>query len=172
MTTLYIANCSKQTNSFIYRLPESNRTISQDIPPGKQVRIGSNLTSTDVDFIVRHHAKYGLVKEEEASKGKTFNGLCYSVDQPIKGRSLHAAFKHNDEVLRAQAEENRINTAATITAAIDGQLQETGSGASVGHLEMEILEETRPGQKPQVAAGVEVTPEGKQGRRGGRQRNR
>lgn len=171
MTTLYVANTSKQIHQFIYRRPESQATSPPlEIPPGQQRSIGTNLTDSDVDFIIRHHAKYGMVPAKEAAKTKDFVGLCYSVDKPISEDNLEVAFDHNEAVLNAIADMNRENTAVAISKSLEDTLESTHSPVKIGRVEVEVAQETKVGETQKVNAGVEVLPEGMAPRRGGRAR--
>lgn len=171
MTTLYIANTSKQYHQFIYRRPESQATAPPlEIPPGQQRAIGTNLTQADVDYIIRHHTKYGMVPAKEAAKTKNFVGLCYSVDKPVSEDNLEVAFDHNEAVLQAIADVNRENTAVAITKSLEDTLESTHSPVKIGRVEVEVSQETKVGETQKVNAGVEVVREGTAPRRGGKAR--
>lgn len=167
MTTLFVANVTKQVQDFIYRIPEG-KDVSQKIRPGTQERIGSNLTDTDVAAIVRHHAKYGMVAEKDAHKHRGKVELVYSTDKPVSRHAMEGMFKHNDEVAVEQAEENLLDAAAVSAQAINHELAERGVGAEVGHLEIQLEHQAKPGETQTLNKGVEVTPKGKTGRRGGK----
>lgn len=166
MTTLYIANTSKQKHLFIYRRAEATSTTPPiEIPPGTQVMIGKNLSPEEVDSIIEHHGHYGMVNARDAARADNFVGLCYSIDKPISEENMELTYDHNDEILDAIAESNREKTAVAISANLESALESTHSAVKVGRVEVEVTEEAKIGQPQRVNAGVEVLKEGTAPRR-------
>ena len=160
MTILYVANTSKQYHQFLYRRPESLSTVPPlDIPPGQQ-RALPDLAQAEVDYIIAHHARYGMVPAKEAAKVKRFVGLCYSIDKPVSEDSLEVAYHHNDAVLKAVADVNRQKTAVAIADTLEKSLNDIHSPVAVGRVEVEVAEDTKIGQTQSLNEGVEVVKEG------------
>ena len=152
---LYVANCTKQYHSFVYRLPEGNRMSTPvKLSPGEQKLIGADkLSNTDVDAIVAHHRQYGMVSESEIKNTHSYVGLCYSVDKPVSLAGITMAFDVNKAVLTELARENLSN------AAVASSVHETTANPKLGRLDrlsVEVVEQAKPGQQSEVALGVEV----------------
>lgn len=132
--SLFIANCTAQVQDFSYRIPESPKLHSQSIPIGGQIEL-KNLNPLQVEAIIRHHAKYGMVSVGEIDRTKPFAGLCYSLGKPITINRMQAAIEHNFEVLEARGEEQRAAAAIATHQRIEQE------GSPIRALEMEVVEE-------------------------------
>lgn len=153
---LWIANTKKQVHVFTYRLVERSQPFQRPIQPGQQVSI-DNLTSEDVDFIIRQNEVYGMRKAADVSRQKGFVGYCYQPDQPISMERMLETFTNNDQSLTEDAADRLELTARAIQQNIGVQVaKELGSDQPVVPmvLEVETVEDTA-GAKT-VAAGVEV----------------
>jgi hypothetical protein len=83
MSRMYIANCSQHDQTFLYKVPESQATYLQDIRAGQQVVLARELTKPDIDAIVEHHARYGMIEAGNAGRTRMVAPLLYSVDRQI-----------------------------------------------------------------------------------------
>lgn len=138
MTTLYIANTSKQHHDFVFRIASENqRTRVQKILMGEQVRIYRDTDVETIDSIIKQHEQYGLVDASKIDQRKPFIGLCYSVDKPIKVEKFMYASEHNDDVLIDQGREIRKEQAAATYASFEENLP-----ATMRQLSTEVVEET------------------------------
>ncbi len=154
---LYVANCTKQTHMFIYRLPESKQMAAPiKLGPGEQKLIGADkLSDSDINAIISHHRQYGMITEKEVKATPHYVGLCYSVGDPVSLDGIKMAFEHNDIVLNAIAKENLKNSA------VASSVNETTANPRLGplnRLSVEVVEQARPGQDAKFAEGVEVVP--------------
>lgn len=159
MTTLFIGNTTKQHNDFVFKMPETGKTISRKIVAGTQEVILRDATDGQVNAVIDQHKKYGLISETEAKKAKNFIGLLYSTDKPIKLGSLQLAFHHNQEILEAQAEKNLEHIGQAAKNTLD-QVSRDGEGSGLPRLELEVVEEAKDGKTAKVAKGVEMTKPG------------
>lgn len=130
---MYIANCTKQVASFIYRLPEHHQQRQQQIEIGGQTQISGDLTQLEVDAIIEQHTKYGLVAADDLDRTKPFIGLCYSIDKPVRIGKLEQALVHNDKVLEQRGAQTRKEAALAVAKNVE---QQTGEGLTA--LEMTI----------------------------------
>lgn len=162
MTTLYVANCTKQIHDFVFRRPEAmNTSAPVSIPPGQQREIARNLSVQDVDYIINQHRAYGMRSEREALLERTFVGLCYSLDKPVTVNTLLERLTSNDAFLRENASEIRKGTAAAIADKLQSNIQQSGQPGQVERVEVEVVEQPKTGSSktPELAEGVEVTRE-------------
>lgn len=140
MTAMYIANCTNQNIDFQYRLPENPKVIKQTIPIGQQIRIPGDLSTPDVEAVIRQHAKYGLVAVSEIDRSRNFIGVCYQLDKPIQVDKLAKAIDHNYKVLDAIGKTIREEAAVVIENTIADSIPQR-----LGRLnELEIEIEERP----------------------------
>jgi hypothetical protein len=130
MTTLYIANCTKQPHEFTYRVPVEDgegltrRVQVQRIDPGTQQRIHNETAMIVLEMIVDQHIKYGLKPVAEVVRTKDFVGLCYSFDKPVNLDRLGYTFDHNEGVQQEISEERREEVALAIDRGIFEQTEE------------------------------------------------
>src|SRR5690606_11425059 len=76
---LYIANCSRQTHNFIYKLPERTQQYGQPVRAGEQICIEHN--ADVIHHIIDQHAPYGFLYTNKLTK--TFSGICDSIDKDV-----------------------------------------------------------------------------------------
>lgn len=138
---LYIANCSMQNISFVYRIPGNPSPRTQIIPIGQQVKISGELTSDEIDSIIDQHRVYGLVdvKEIERVRGK-FGGMCYSIGSPVSSDKLGYARQIKIESLVEQGKKIRQEAAISVSNQIEENLE---GNMNLNGLEMTIQEEDR-----------------------------
>lgn len=139
---MYVANCTQQEQSFVYRVPEYPAPRQQLIRIGTQVQISGDLTQTEIDAIISQHRKYGLVEASDIDRTKPFVGLCYSIDKPVRETAIRGAIAHNRDVLAKRGEETRKEAAIAVANAIE----ESNPGV-LGALELSVEEATPIGVK-------------------------
>lgn len=166
MTKLFIANVSMQTQVVNFRVPENNKIMNVEIPPGQQ-RVAYQEASRDVvDAIIAHIGIYGAVSLPEARRATKSFALVYQIDEPIKGEHI-ASLHHNSVDLRTveQFERLKNNTAAVADqAAREGQAQ----GLKVVATETEIRQVSggkEGDEKLHTTIRAEVQPTSNAGRR-------
>jgi hypothetical protein len=144
MTKLYIANCTKNVQDFLYRLPEVHQLYKVTIPMGGQAEIYEDTDKATLGLIIDQHAMYGMKAVSELDRTRGYTGLCYQFDKPIDVERIMSAVAHNDDELVRQAHEVRKAQAAGISAAIDQNMM--GSESQLQSLEVEIVEQKKPGE--------------------------
>ena len=154
MSTLYVANCSKQRHDFTYRVPEETGLRRQQIAPGSQIIVYQpNAAPEILRTIIDQHLRYGLVDVTEIDRRKPFVGLCFSFDKPIKVDRIMQADEHNAGVLDEASQEARKLSAAALHTAIE----QATEGAKLQSLEVEIVEQNgknEPGLNEIVEANI------------------
>jgi hypothetical protein len=143
---MYVANATRQTVNFMYRLPGQNGLKSHFIPVGKQMLLPFDLNSEEVDYIVRYNQRYGFVDTKDIDRTKPYTGLIYSLDKPVPTTRLGYMMDHNLEVLTDRGKRNRELAAVAANQTLENELDKTPGMADLNGLEMTIVEETRPGQ--------------------------
>jgi hypothetical protein len=137
MTTLYIANCSKQINQFNFRAPGQDRIVYQNIKPGEQQFIWKeNASLEDLQFIISQHEMYGLVPASDVMNNHQFVGLCYQFDKPIDVDKIMYTFETNDDKLKERNETIRKESASALAQ----QMAESGEGRLA---EVQVIEEDK-----------------------------
>lgn len=165
---LWIANTTKKTHVFAYRLLDrvdrdsgrryyEQQAFMRPIKAGHQVCI-ENLTRGQADDIIARHGKYGVRPANEVSRQRGFVGLCWSDTDPVKMDTMLATFEVNDGALDAEAQKRREVTGAAISENIANELaRQTGGDKErlrPQRVELQVVEDTDG--KPNVASGVEV----------------
>ena len=150
MVKLYVANCTKFNQDFLFKLPDQ-KTLNNyraQIPIGGQALImGRDIDMKTAMFIVEQHEKYGMVAVADVDRTKNYFGMCYQLDREIDVERIMLALEHNDEALELKGHEMRKLQAAALSQNIDHNLQ--GSESKLQGLELEIVEQDKPGQHGQ-----------------------
>lgn len=120
---LYIANTTKQTHKFTFRLPEMKHTKIVEIKPGSQMMVHDGSTD-ELEVIISHHTIYGLTEAKKLDQNHEYVGLCYSIDKPVTYGNIENAIRDNDEKLTKSAHERR----QAALAGIDQTLKNQGIG--------------------------------------------
>lgn len=164
---LFIANCTKQNQLFLYRVPGENRETPnmQEIGVGKCVAIYRDDTNADVfESIIEQHADYGLIAASEIDRTKDFIGMCYQFDKPIDVEKIIRALGRNDIVLKERGEEMRKLAAVAISDQADKDAEE--AGGRVQGLEVTVEEVAVPGGKDtEINETIAIEKSGSKGRR-------
>ena len=160
---LFIGNATKLTLDFQYCVDRGNTTHqvtarSQPIPPGTQIRISGDLTTEQVDYIIRQHAKYGLVAADSIDQSKGFHGTCYSIGKPITGMRLALLMRQNHEDLIVQGREIRKQSAVAQSNLLENTLTEQGRPETLTEMNLTIQEEEHDpnSPEPQLSEGFRV----------------
>ena len=157
---MFVANSTKQTVDFLYRVPESAGLRTQNIPIGGQIQISGDLTREAIDYIVSQHAKYGLVEVAEISRVRDFSGLCYSIDKPVQPAKIEDLIRHNTGKLVEMGKKIRQEAAISASNALEAGMDEAGGSAAPGvnKFEMSVVEENHDDrdEMPAIAEGIRV----------------
>lgn len=175
MQKMFVANLTAQNQVFAFRLPESNKAFHQEIPIGGQIPVaGRNgrpeLSTADVEAIIRQHAKYGLIDVAEIDRTKAFAGMCFSLDKPVNVSKIRYAIEHNHFVLVERGKEIREAAAVGISQKIENE------NPGLKGLEMTAVEvdDRKTGHTGEFSEALRVDktqpPSGRPGRKAQRRR--
>jgi hypothetical protein len=169
MSSLYVANFTKQFFVFMYRVPERDSAAAANpalsgirehkIAPGDQVRIPLDLSPEQIKYIIDKHKAFGFPDTNELKNKRTFTGTCYSIDKPVPIDQFLEAYESNDKALNTASEERMQQS----SLAIASRLQAVSPATPLTHAAVEVVEETK-GATPSIAAGVEFVAAGSQPR--------
>lgn len=149
---MYVANCTNQAQDFIYRLPEVPAPRVQRIEIGRQILISGDLSQKDVEAVVSHHARYGLIKVSEIDRTRPFVGLCWD-EKPISVERVKRLWLHNQGVLTQRGKDQRQAAAVAANNAVEEQTP--GALKSLELMVEEVPTEKTP--DPEFAEGIRVT---------------
>lgn len=150
---MFVANCTKQARDFSYRLPDKGGRM-QRIEIGQQIQVAGDLSQPEVDSVVDHYSRYGMLSVADARKSRgQFVGLVYSIDEPVKIENMQIVLQKNDDVLTQRGQEQRKEAAVATSAAI----MQNGEQGLKG-LETSITEVRKDGGEAEVQEGVRVDP--------------
>ncbi len=187
MTSLYIANPTKQVQVICYRLDynkkgesEENRRFQpakqQPIEPGKQAIIGSrDFHLTQVQDIVDQLAPFGIMAAKDVGR-LPFRKVNYvfNVDMPVPPEVMRQVIAHNSGVQIDEGQKRRsaaaVATNEIVQNAVQNEFLEKGIEAQPADntsVTFEQLEQTELGEK-RIEEGFEIVPEGKVGARSGK----
>jgi hypothetical protein len=162
MPQIYVANLTKQNHIFVYRHPDTNGIVPQNIAIGQQAIIGNtNWKPEQAAKIVAQHERYGLREVNSISRKRGFIGLCYSFDRPIELEQFAQMMEGNDEALNQRASERREELATMIKHNMDRVAEDAGvRERAINRLEVELVQQGEnfesPKGEPSVAEGIEV----------------
>lgn len=162
---MYVSNPTKQVIDFQYRIADISSAHwklsnlrSQKIAIGGQIKISGNLTTDDIELIIKHHSKYGMVSVNDAHKTKKYIPYIYSLDKPIPAPIIEHAVNHNDTVLKLRGMELRKEAAVAESIRLENSLQESGRPEALHSFETSVVEENFKGREDAepIAEGVRV----------------
>lgn len=131
---------------------ETNRLLANHIAIGGQVRIGGDLTTPEIQYIVDQHARYGMVAVDQIDRTKPYFGLCYAIDKPISVEKVRTAITHNAAVLMDEGRHRREEMAI----AINNQIED--NNPHLQQLDLRIQEEAnKHGSTPEFDEAITVT---------------
>lgn len=169
MAKLYIANCTKYVQDFLFRIPENPQLYQKVIPIGSQALIYKDAPLDVLEHIVDQHMQYGIVPLNEIDRTKGFFGLCYSFDKPIDVERIMSAVAHNEEELVKKGYEQRKQAAAALSNVIDNNMD--GSKSKLQGMEMEVVEQPKIGDNgPKMSETIQVAKPGSKAAARGAQR--
>ena len=91
MTTIYVANGTKQRLKFNYRLPESTRIHELEVHSGRQEAIGENWTNSNVEYFIKQLEHAGFRRSSETNgRMENFSGWMYSLDKPTSETQIRS----------------------------------------------------------------------------------
>lgn len=147
MAKLFIANCTKQRQDFVYRLPESPSVRRQTIEIGQQIQIAGDrtghLSQVDIDAIIDQHRVYGMIEAKERPP-QNFIGLCYSIDRPVPATPIAGLIQHNEEVMLDLGRKARQDAALAMNDLAEKNIHEFGNDRDkVKEVEVTITEQAQ-----------------------------
>lgn len=177
MSKLYIANVTKQIQVVCYRLDYGKNgelldevrrfrpANQQDIPPGRQVQIGSDFHMNQITDIVDQLGRYGLISVEDVKNGRFGRKVApyvFNIDMPVPADVLRRVKSQND-VLQIEDGKLRRQRAAVATSdlvqnTVAHQFAEAGIDADPSErqsIAFEQEEQTEAGEKT-IAEGYRV----------------
>lgn len=147
MSTLYIANATKQIQQFCYRHPVTNKAMVIKINVGGQERIPGVEEAPAIDLIIQKAEPYGLVSVAAVDRMREpFSGLCYSIDRPIDEDKLRRAMHKRIQGLDKLGEEIRKEAAIATNNEIEGNFGHNPEApSSLSGFEMSVVEQEPKG---------------------------
>lgn len=159
---LYIGNLTRQRVEFAYRvIGEAGGIRMQAIQIGRQIQVAGDLNQPQIDAIVEHHSKYGMIPVADIKRNKHFAGLCYSIDRPISADNIMLGLDLNIGVLVERGKAMRQEAAVAAHNNIEQHMDETQIG-NLQDFKVTVEQEERKGgagefDAPPVAEATRVT---------------
>lgn len=148
MSKLFVANPTRQNHLISLRLPERAGIVQQNVAPGRQIQFFGELSTPELEAILKHGATYGWVSVTDLSKrGTPFASLVYSIDRPVPRGSLMGLIENNTRVLKQRGKENRDLAAVAMSQDLEAMV-ESETGAHTREVNVEIVEDD---SKPRAA---------------------
>jgi len=140
MSDLFIANLTRQVVDFQYQLPEARAPRKQIIEIGSQINVSGDLSTIDIEAIIRQHAPYGLIHVSEIDRTKTFAGMCYSIGKPVNIDQLRRGLEGNLIVLSERGKVLRQEAAVAINNQMEDMVRQR-TDVDFNGLEIEVKEQ-------------------------------
>lgn len=141
MQKMFVANCTRQVQAFLYRLPENNQPRSQMIAIGGQTQISGDLSTPDIESIIQQYEKYGLVSLVEVKKHDGFAPFVYSLDKPVPPEIISMMVERDTEELQERGREQRKNAAIVMASQIGKQARESGLDLDLEEIRVDVTED-------------------------------
>ena len=151
--TIWIGNATRQELQIEARLPEMTKIFPVKISSGKQAEV-RGLSPAQEEGLIRHILRFGAAKRQDLhGKIKTFAGIVYATDKPMKMDEFHYGF---EEVLD-HAENRSVEQAVRSAQAADLKARENSQGR-VLETEVEMVEEKPADPKKGRRMKITVDP--------------
>lgn len=164
---LYLANPTRQTREFFYRIPTGGGTDqqlsglrSQSVPIGGQIIISGDYPVEVLQRIIDVQiAPYGGVGADELDRHRGLISMIYSVGKAVPVQRIERVMRNNIGIQADLGREMRRQAAVAESNQIDRVLDSSGVTGSLRALEMTIQEENHSpdSETPQISEGIRVT---------------
>lgn len=114
---VYVANVTAQNHQLNFSLPSSTKPMSIAIPMGGQRLVGE-LSTPEIDAMVRQLGPYGLVEHGQASKREKVTYL-FNVGGVVPADAIRRTYERNRGILRDEGAERRQQAATAAAAAMN-----------------------------------------------------
>jgi len=170
---LYVANPTRQNQIFFYRpdmpKPGEVRPFSpprqQEIPAGRQFPVGGDLTTEQLEAVVRQLTSHGAVDVSEAKGGRRLASLVFNVGAPVPAPVIQAVMNVNAGILVEEGRLRRQRAAIAVNEAVqnvvnDQFAQQGFEATATDSIEVgfEQLEESGEGEK-KIEEGYRMQPD-------------
>jgi hypothetical protein len=158
---LFVANCTKHIQRFMYSVPEEKGMRTQRIEMGGQILVYQDASADVIKYIIGQHEHYGLVSSNEVPRTRAFIGLCYSLDRPVDIEKIMTAVEQNDDVLIKRGQQIRQDSAVIFSN------QMTEDVGELDRARIDIIETPTDANNKAVAEGsrfkerITIAQEGK-----------
>jgi hypothetical protein len=178
MTKLWIANCTKQHHTFVYRPKISDGGMKdgilrpmygdlrkQDIPVGGQILVGDfKADTTEIRDILDQHKH--IVEFNKLDRVQGFQGLCYREGDPVPMDKILERINQNDDVRTKESTIRQTNTAVEIAGRLRSVSNEGGAPfKDMRETDVQVAQAANKevnGGTPQINRVTEVLEEGKE----------
>ena len=123
MTTLFIANCTRQNHLLWYTHPDMTRQGIQQISPGCQIGI-KDLNPISAGEIIKVHEALGMRNISDIDRIETFVGHVYSIDKPVPSSRIMYVIERNKVAQDAEARRHFDIAAAATAKSLDEKAPE------------------------------------------------
>ena len=161
---IYLANTTRQTIRFSYRVPGIDKVMWVLIPSGRQEQLDKTLKfdSDQTASIVQQMERYGARESSQVNRRlKDFDGLLYNLSKPVKEND----FEIGNAALIHHQEERSVSEAVIAARTFDAATtQDKGRQRLAKTTAVEIIEDAKPGAKPtgdEIRSEIEISPQGR-----------
>ena len=143
---LYVANCTKQTWRFCFRMPETGKEVWVDIKSGQQEEISKGMSAAGIANVINHLERHGARDHADGKlKPEDFDGYLYSLNKPIHEDKI---FMAHDVVVDKQ-EKRSVDEAVKSALGYERSNRDKKSGKRLAKVsEVEVIQDVPSRQKP------------------------
>lgn len=162
MTTVYVANPTKQIQSIHIRFKGHGAALQANIPPGNQVKLfGKDFSADEMTEVLGYASRYGWKQYNDVDRGGAgLATIIYSQDKPVPVSKTILTSENNTQRLVEKGKETRDLLAVAMSNTLENQVAESGLPARLAQMEMTVVEEDTKGQGhglDQIAEARRVT---------------
>jgi hypothetical protein len=152
---LFIANCSRQSHTFNYKIPEKLQSFGVTIKAGQQHML--EYPPEVITHIIQQHEPYGFQPKERVDD--KFSGICYSIEKTVTSSEIIDNADQKVENLDNLSQEILNANAVSLNNAVDQAVAQSGEKPVGGGIEIEIKGEavnTEQENPPKLSKTVKV----------------
>ena len=162
--SIFLANCTRQTLRFSYRVPGIHQILWSMIPSGRQEQLDKDVkfNPEQINAIVEQMERFGAKESSIVSrKMANFDGLLYSLSKPIPKGDFNIA---NEALVHKQEVRSATEAVNSVMAFDKGTTDKKTGRRNARTTAIEVVQDVAPGEKAtgkEVHMNVEVSPQGR-----------
>jgi len=161
--SLFLANCTKQTMRFTFRVPEMQKLICEEILSGRQAQLDRSMSFSPEQLasVIDQMEVYGFRNVTDLNrKMEDFDGMVFSTNKPLSSTNIQVA----NESLVEKQEKRSAQEATNAAYGFEKGTRDKRTGARLARVTaVEIKQDLDPKQQAtgkEIGMNIEMSVDG------------